>query len=159
VPASVATLAIRHIFYMHDLDGDKMLTKDPVEAFQRAVRFLLKHYGRVDVPLGQLQRLRHGSGRDAIDLPLGGGADILNAAYTKKRGGQLVGIQGDSYVLIVDFAADGVHSQSIHQYGASLRSGSPHYSDQAPLFVKRQLKETYFRPEDLAKNTEASYRP
>lgn len=159
VPASVATLAIRHIFYMHDLDGDKMLTKDPVEAFQRAVRFLLKHYGRVDVPLGQLQRLRHGSGRDAIDLPLGGGADILNAAYTKKRGGQLVGIQGDSYVLIVDFAADGVHSQSIHQYGASLRSGSPHYSDQAPLFVKRQLKETYFHPADLAKNTEASYQP
>lgn len=159
VAASVATLAIRHIFYQHDLDGDHMLTQDPVEAFQRAVRFLLKHYGRVDVPLGTLQRLRHGSGRDAIDLPLGGGADILNAAYTKKQGGQLVGIQGDSYVLIVDFAADGPHSQSIHQYGASLRSGSPHFSDQAPLFVKRQLKETYFRPEDLAQNTDRSYRP
>jgi acyl-homoserine-lactone acylase len=159
VAASVATLAIRHIFYQHDLDGDHMLTKDPVEAFQRAVRFLVKHYGRVDVPLGTLQRLRHGSGRDAIDLPLGGGADILNAAYTKKQGGQLVGIQGDSYVMIVDFAADGPHSQSIHQYGASLRSGSRHYSDQAPLFVKRQLKETYFRPEDLAQNSEASYKP
>jgi acyl-homoserine lactone acylase PvdQ len=136
-----------------------MLSKDPAQCFTRAVAFLMKHYGRVDVPLGTLQRLRHGTGPQAIDLPLGGGADILNAAYSKKQGGHLVGIQGDSYVLIVDFAADGPHSQSIHQYGASLRSGSPHYSDQAPLFVKRMLKETYFRPEDLAKNSERSYQP
>ncbi len=159
VAASVATLAIRHMFYEHDLDGDHMLSKDPAQCFARAVAFLMKHYGRVDVPLGTLQRLRHGTGPQAIDLPLGGGADILNAAYSKKQGGHLVGIQGDSYVLIVDFAADGPHSQSIHQYGASLRSGSPHYSDQAPLFVKRMLKETYFRPEDLAKNSERSYQP
>lgn len=159
VAASVAALAIRHVFYYSDLDGDGMLTKDPVEAFRRAVRFLKKHHGRVDVPLGTLQRLRHGKGKNAIDLPLGGGADILNAAYTKKQGGNLVGIQGDSYVLVVDFTADGPRSQSIHQYGASLREGSPHYSDQAPLFVKRQLKETFFRDADLAQNTERSYQP
>ena len=33
VPASVATLAIRHIFYMHDLDGDKMLTRTRSKPF------------------------------------------------------------------------------------------------------------------------------
>jgi acyl-homoserine lactone acylase PvdQ len=159
VGASLAALAIRHVFYYSDLDGDGMLTKDPVEAFRRSVRFLKQHHGRVDVPLGTLQRLRHGTGQGAIDLPLGGGADILNAAYTKKVGGHLVGIQGDSYVLIVEFHADGPRSQSIHQYGSSLREGSPHYSDQAPLFVKRMLKDSYFRPEDLAKNTERSYQP
>lgn len=159
VGASVAALAIRHVFYYSDLDGDGMLTKDPVDAFRRSVRFLKQQHGRVDIPLGTLQRLRHGKGRTAIDLPLGGGADILNAAYTKKVGGHLVGIQGDSYVLFVEFTADGPRSQSIHQYGSSLRDNSPHYSDQAALFVKRQLKDSYFREEDLAKNTESSYQP
>lgn len=159
VGASIAALAIRHVFYYSDLDGDGMLTKDPVDAFRRSVRFLKQQHGRVDVPLGTLQRLRHGKGKGAIDLPLGGGADILNAAYTKKVGGHLVGIQGDSYVLIVEFGPDGPRSQSIHQYGSSLRENSPHYSDQAPLFAKRTLKDSYFREADLAKNTERTYQP
>lgn len=155
VCATVAILSIRPVFYEVDVDGDGMQTKDPILAFQRAVEFLQKHYGRVDVPLGTVQRLQHGS----IDLPVGGGPDVMNATYTKKRDGHLVGIQGDSYVLIVDFTAQGPHSQSIHQYGASVRAESPHYSDQAPLFVKRQLKETFFRDQDLQGNIERTYQP
>ena len=147
--------AIRPLLYDVDIDHDGALTKDPVLAFQRAVAFLVKHYGKVDVPLGELQRLRRGT----VDLPIGGGPDVMNAVYTKKVDGHLVGFQGDSYVLEVEFGADGVRSRSLHQYGNSCRPGSPHYADQAPLFVKHELKDSYFREEDLKQNVERSYRP
>jgi acyl-homoserine lactone acylase PvdQ len=45
------------------------------------------------------------------------------------------------------------------QYGASERVASPHYADQAPLFARRQLRDSLFRLEDLAARTERSYRP
>ncbi len=153
--ASIAVLAIRPLFYEVDVDADGMLTQDPVLAFQRSVAFLMEHYGKVEVPLGELQRLRRGT----VDLPLGGGPDVMNAAYTRKSGGHLVGFQGDSYVLELEIAADGVRSRSIHQYGSSCRPGSKHYADQAPLFVKRELRDSLYRPEDLAKNVERSYHP
>jgi acyl-homoserine-lactone acylase len=127
----------------------------PAEALGEAVRFLEAGHGRVDVPLGEVQRLRRG----AADLPLGGGPDVLNATYTKRAGGRLVGTQGDSLVLIVDFAADGAHSESVQPYGASSRPGSPHYADQAPLFVAHRLKPTWRAPEELAAHTERAYHP
>jgi acyl-homoserine lactone acylase PvdQ len=117
---------------------------------------LRKHYGRVDVPLGTVQRLRRG----AVDLPLGGGPDVLNAAYTRKSDdGHLVGIQGDSYILIAAFGQDGVSSQSIHQYGASNRPDSKHYADQAPLFVQRKLKPALRREADIRAQLEREYTP
>ena len=127
----------------------------PAEALGEAVRFLEGGFGRVDVPLGEVQRLRRG----AADLPLGGGPDVLNATYTKRSGGRLVGNQGDSLVLIVDFAKEGVRSESIQPYGASNRPGSLHYADQALLFVAHHLKPTWRSPEDLAAHTERAYHP
>ena len=64
--------------------------------FREAVRFLQKGVGRVDAPLGDVQRLRRG----AVDLPLGGGPDVLNATYGKRTDGRIVGTQGDSLVML-----------------------------------------------------------
>jgi acyl-homoserine-lactone acylase len=109
----------------------------------------------VDVPLGEVQRLRRGT----VDLALGGAPDVLNATYTKRAGGRLVGTQGDSLVLIVDFLPGGAQSESVQPYGASSRPSSPHYADQAPLFVAHRLKPTLRASEDLAQHTERSYHP
>jgi acyl-homoserine-lactone acylase len=135
-------------------DTDPQMT-DPSAALRNVVHYLEEGSGRVDVPLGEVQRLRRG----AVDLPLGGGPDVLNATYTKRVDGRLVGTQGDSLVMIVEFAPGGARSTSIQPYGASNRPGSPHYADQAPLFVARQLKPTWRAPEELAQHTERSYRP
>lgn len=134
--------------------SDPKLT-DPSEALRDVVRFLEAGSGRVDVPLGEVQRLRRGD----TDLPLGGGPDVLNAAYTKRVDGHLVGTQGDSLVMIVEFAKGRTRSESVQPYGASNRPGSPHYADQAPLFVTRTLKQTWRDPEQLAQHTERSYHP
>jgi penicillin amidase/acyl-homoserine-lactone acylase len=125
------------------------------DALRGAIAFLVAGYGRVAVPLGEVQRLRRGS----VDLPLGGAPDVLNAATSKKDGKHLVGTEGDSYVLIAEFGPGGVASQSIQPYGASNRPGSDHYADQAPLFVKRTLKPTWRTREDLRAHLSLEYSP
>ena len=125
------------------------------DAFRRAVAFLARHHGRVDVPLGEVQRLRRG----ALDLPLGGGPDVLNAAYTRIDGGQMVGTQGDSLILLVEFGPGGARSRAISQYGASNRKGSPHYADQAPLFLKHELRPSLRTESEIRGFLEREYHP
>ncbi|MEZ4316827.1 MAG: penicillin acylase family protein [Myxococcota bacterium] len=124
-------------------------------ALQRAVAHLREHFGTLEVPLGDLQRLHRGE----VDLPLGGGPDVLNCTYTEVEGAHLVGDQGDSYVMIVELGASGVRSASIHQYGASSRPGSPHFADQAPLFVSRRLKPVLRDEAVIRQFLEAEYHP
>jgi len=50
-------------------------------------------------------------------------------------------------------------AQSIIQYGASNQSKSPHYADQAPLFVQRQLKPVWRSREELRAHLEREYTP
>lgn len=128
---------------------------DAQSAFRVAVRWLLEHYGKVAVPLGEVQRLVHGK----TNLPLGGGPDVINGIAAKNAGRHLVGRQGDSLVMFVELGKSGATSSSIHQYGASNRADSKHYSDQAELFVKRDLKPTWRDPKVLAEHTERSYHP
>lgn len=129
---------------------------DPVAAFRNSIEFLASEFGRVDVALGDVQRLHRGK----VDLPLGGGPDVLNATYTKRESGRLIGTQGDSLVMLVEFGPDGVvHSESVQPFGASSRPSSKHYNDQSALFVTHRFKPTFRDPEQLAQHTERSYRP
>ena len=51
-------------------------------------------------------------------------------------------------------------SRSVHQYGsATIRKKSPHYSDQTSLFANRQLKDVWFKKEDILNNLESRYKP
>ena len=136
-----------------------ILTAEPAEPaadpFAAAVQWLMAGYGRLDVPLGEVQRLRRGK----LDLPLGGGPDVLNAAYTRVDGPHLVGRQGDSLIVLVDFDPRGATSRSIIQYGASNRPGSPHYADQAGLFLAHRLKPTLRTPAELRAHLESDAAP
>lgn len=125
------------------------------DAFRDAIAFLVAGYGRLAVPLGEVQRLRRGS----VDLPLGGGPDVLNAASSKRAGKHLVGTEGDSYILVAEFGPAGVVSQSIQPYGASNEPGSDHYADQAPLFVQRSLKPAWRTREELRAHLSREYSP
>lgn len=138
-----------------DVAGGKRPAVDVVTAFARAIAWLEAAFGKLDVPLGQVQRLRRGT----VDLPVGGGPEVLNATYTSDKGDRLVGTQGDSYVLFVELGKEKTVSRSIHQYGASSRPGSKHYADQASLFVRHELKPTFRAPEELAAHTERAYAP
>jgi penicillin amidase/acyl-homoserine-lactone acylase len=129
-----------------------------VEAFTDAVNTLTTHFGRVDVKWGDVNRLMRGK----VDLPIGGGPDILHATYgAMQEDGRLKITYGDSYVLMVIWDKNGkVHSQSVHQFGsATIRKDSLHYADQATLLANRELKPVWFSEADIRLNLEREYVP
>lgn len=123
------------------------------ESFLQAVDVLAANFGRVDVPWEEVNRLIRGD----VDLGLGGAPDVNHAIYGElQEDGRFQGIAGDSYVMLVQWDADGrLTSQSIHQYGsATSRPGSPHYADQAALFTQRRLKPVWLDEADIRAHLE-----
>jgi acyl-homoserine-lactone acylase len=129
-----------------------------LESLSQAAELLEEKYGRLDVPWSEVNRLRRGQ----VDLGVGGGPDVLNAIYGRlEEDGRFRGVAGDSYVMLVAWDAEGrVRSYSIHQYGsATLDESSPHFADQSPLFVRRELKPVWMEEADIRANLEEEYRP
>jgi len=149
---AIGVLTWRHV----NGDGaEKKPAGDAVEGFRESVAYLRSQFWKMDVGLGEVQRLRRGD----VDLPLGGGPDILNCTYTEFREDRFVGMQGDSYVMLVEFTSEGARSESIHQYGNSNRADSDHYNDQAASFVDQRLKPVWRTETDIRTNLEAEYHP
>jgi len=126
-------------------------------ALDAAIAHLKKHFGRLDPQWGQVSRLRRGK----VDLPIAGGPDVYRAVYGKKQGdGTLTANGGDTFIMFVTWDKTGkLSSRSIHQFGsATMDSESPHYADQAPLFVQMKTKPVLFNRADLKGQIERSYR-
>ncbi len=129
-----------------------------VEGLQLAVAHLLEYYDRVDVPWGEMNRLRRGQ----VDLPVGGGPDIVHAVYDQlTEDGRVRGTAGDGLAILVQWDADGrVSARAIHQYGsATLRMDSSHYADQAPLFVARKMRPVWLDEAYIRAHLEQAYQP
>ncbi len=109
--------------------------------FRRCVADLARHFGRLEVPWGEVNRLVRGG----ESWPLAGGPDTLRAVYGRDLDddGVLTAAAGDGLFLFVEWDRDGRQSiRSIHPYGsATSRPDSPHYADQAPLFAAERMKE------------------
>jgi acyl-homoserine-lactone acylase len=105
---------------------------------------LMKHFGRLDPPLGDVQRLIRGT----VNIPALGGTDTLRAAtiWDPQDNGQMRVKHGDSFIMLVTWDKDGkVESRSLQPYGAvTNRPDSPHYTDQMKLFANKQYKRVHF---------------
>jgi acyl-homoserine-lactone acylase len=135
-----------------DAVSDELL----VTSYRSAVAWLVDAHGRVDVPWGEINRLRRGG----LDLAVDGAPDVLRAIYGERRDGVLEAIAGDSYVSAITFDADGtVSSRAIHQFGsATIDETSPHHADQAERFAAMELREVPFTREELADAAVVTYR-
>jgi acyl-homoserine-lactone acylase len=131
---------------------------DHVNVLREATRFLKKHYGRLDVPLQEVLRLRHGK----QDLGLAGGPDCLRAVYFEVNDdGHLIGVGGDCYIQMVEWDKEGrMHSEAVIQYGSATGDKrSPHYADQAPLFADEKMHPVLLTEEEVRKHFKREYRP
>ncbi|MEL6359805.1 MAG: penicillin acylase family protein [Pseudomonadota bacterium] len=114
---------------------------DPVDALDNAMEKLQSGFGRLNPEWGEVSRLIRGQ----INQPVDGGPDTLRAIYGLGDVSQepLTASFGDSYIMAVDWAPDGTQTiRTIHQFGAAtLDEKSPHYADQATLFVNKEWKQ------------------
>ena len=134
--AALAFLTFRHIGFNpeeYTYNYDKIINK-----MKDGIEFLTENYGKIDIPLGTVQRLKHGT----VNLPLGGGPDMLRAIYTRNDGNIMKGVAGDCYIQFIEWDTEGnIRSESIHQFGARTSVvDSKHYDDQTKLFSKEIMK-------------------
>lgn len=133
---------------------------DAAASLRKAAQTLMKHYGRLDPAWGEVNRFRRG----AIDAPANGGPDVLHdfeATLEPGADGRFEATKGDTLVYFVEWDRQGkVSAQSIHQFGsATLDAASPHYADQAPMFLREEMKPVWLDEAELRKHLEREYRP
>ena len=153
--AAIAILTIEPVIRAR-LEGKA--PKRLIDALREASRTLKTHFGRLDPEWGQVNRLRRGT----LNLAIDGGPDIFRGVYGERQpDGTLTAVVGDTLVMFVTWDRAGkLSSESIHQFGsASIDPSSPHYADQAPLFVAMKTKAVLFTQAQLAGHVEADYRP
>jgi acyl-homoserine-lactone acylase len=132
---------------------------DPRAKLREVVDALMKGFGRIDPPLSDVQRMRHGK----VDLPANGGTDTLRAAtvWEPQPDGKMRVRHGDSFIMLINWDKAGqVHSESIQPYGsATTRPKSPHYTDQMQMFIDHKFKPVHFERADLMAHAKRDYRP
>lgn len=161
--ASIAILTMYHLRDYADFSVSKFVDAEisqdaAVMAFKEAVETLMTEHGKVAVAWAQVNRVQRGN----TDMGVGGAPDVPHAIYGElNEQGRFVGVAGDSSIMLVRWDAEGnLTSESIHQFGsATLDTASPHYADQVPLFVNRQLRPIWFTEADVRANLERAYRP
>jgi penicillin amidase/acyl-homoserine-lactone acylase len=152
--AAIAVLTMEPVVRAELFGG---LAPDLIATLKEKAHLLKDAYGRIDVPWGEVNRIRRGT----VDVGTSGAPDVLHAIYGAWQNGKLIGYDGDSYILIASWDRDGkVSSRSIHQFGsATLDEKSPHYADQLPLFVACKTKPVWLDEAEIRAHLEREYRP
>lgn len=114
-------------------------TAAALAALSSAAERVARNYGALDVPWGDVHRLRE----DSLDLP-GNGASgeygvfsVVN--YQPADSNRYRAVGGDSYEAVIEFASP-VRAMSLVAYGNASRTGTPHRTDQLMLFSRKQFK-------------------
>ena len=137
-------------------DNDSIRTEFFLKNMRSTKERLLKHFGTLDVPLGQVQVLSRGG----IDLAINGGPDAIRAVYCQEReDGKLAMYIGDGLVQLVKFTKDGPEIESISPYGASNKPGGKHYTTQMKKFVANEFKKMSLDKAEVYKNAVEVYHP
>jgi penicillin amidase len=139
---------------------------------EQAVRLLENDKGTWKVPWGVINRHQRlpDNGRHLVNpgvhsLPLPGGNSVTGILFCAYRDPVLLDSivtrradAGHSYVSVVELG-DTVRARSVLPYGISRDPESPHYFDQAPLFVQGRFKDVLWHDEEIEKYLEARYHP
>ena len=137
---------------------EKLSTAQAVETYKYIYNFLMKNYQRLDVTLGEVQRLVRGD----ENWPQGGMPDVLAAVHTEPFGtAQRKMNSGDAYIGFVRFPKDGSLPliETVNTFGASSVKGSKHFADQRAMYQAQTLKKMTLDKDEVLKNAESIYHP
>jgi len=160
--AAIFSLAIQYILdYMRENNIADLSGKLPTSLYPKALRFakkhLLKHFGTLEIALGELQK--HVRGEKMY--PIGGVPEAIATMYTKPyKKKYLQSDVGDSFILFVTYGENGVERiESVNCYGASNRPESPHYDDQIELYLNKELKPMSLDKQKIIEKAKRIYHP
>jgi acyl-homoserine-lactone acylase len=128
-----------------------------VQALSTSADRMQSLFGRLDVPWGEVARLRRGS----VDLPANGfvgepyGAlRVLDYDFsTLETTKQIAATFGDSYVAAIEFG-DTVRARVLMTYGNASQPGSPHVGDQLVLSARGEMRTPWRTREEIVANLE-----
>ncbi len=148
---------VKHLIKQGNIDQDNSPEEIVyVNAIRKAQKHLKKHFGKLEIELGQLQKHVHGD----IEIPIGGIPEVLGAMTTiPYNKGKFRSYLGDSYIQVVEYTKEGVQLETINCYGASAHEESPHFADQMQLFVDQKLKKMTLDKDQIYKNAKRVYHP
>jgi acyl-homoserine-lactone acylase len=141
-----------------------------LEALAAVTDKLVADFGKWQIPWGDINRFQRRTGD--IEQPFSDAAPSIPVPFATGRWGSLAsfgansykgskkiyGTSGNSFLAIVEFG-DKVKARAITAGGESGDPKSPHFNDQAARYVKGDLREVYFYPEQLKGHTERVYHP
>ena len=137
---------------------DPLTEAEAVQLCQYVHDFLMKHYGKLDVKLGEFQRLVRGQ----EDWPQAGMPDVLAAVQTEAWGESKRKMNsGDAYIGFVKFPKNGGLPliETVNTFGASSHPESKHFADQRAMYQAQQTKRMTLDKAEVLKAAERVYHP
>ncbi len=137
-------------------EANSFTEKEYVQALRSAKKHMLKYFGSLTVPLGDIQKHVRGN----VELPVGGMPEVLAATMTEPyKKGMRKTFVGESYIELVKYSKDTIEIETVNAFGASSKPGNPHSTDQMQMFVEQKLKPMTLRKDALYQNAEIVYHP
>jgi acyl-homoserine-lactone acylase len=128
--------------------------EDAVKVLETAATTVKLLYGALDVPWGEVARLRYGK----ADLPASGGPGLFGifqvidlAPSTEGRFQQFA---GDTYIAAIEFS-NPVRAKVLTTYGNATQPGSTHIGDQLPLYARNELRPVWRTRKEIEAHLES----
>jgi len=136
---------------------DKPVSKEIIlSAVSEIKPYLIKHFGKVKITLGEFQKLVRGD----KELPIWGLPDVITAMSSRPyKDGKHKVFAGESYIGLVRFTDEGPVMESIISFGNSDDPSSDHYTDQMEMYSKFQTKKMTFDKEEIYSRAKSIYNP
>jgi acyl-homoserine-lactone acylase len=143
---------------MNNRSQDTLTVAQGVEVYQHIYDELMKSQGRIDLTLGDVQKLARGDQQ----WPQGGMPDVLAAVMSKpNKDGTRYMVSGDAYIGFVKFPKDGGLPliETVNTFGASSHPNSPHFADQRAMYQAQKTKKMTLDKNEVLKSAEKVYHP
>ena len=136
---------------------DKPVSKEIILSAVSDIKpYLIEHFGKVKINLGEFQKLVRGD----KELPIWGLPDVITAMSSRPyKDGKHKVFAGESYIGLVRFTKDGPLFESVISFGNSDDPTSEHYTDQMEMYSKFQTKKMTFDKEEIYSQAKSIYNP